>query len=370
MKIHVDAREFTEHGRTGISRYLENLLSPLRNNADPAITLLTHDRRHVPASLSNGRIRTIELPTLPTPLVDQLVLPCMAVHADVFFSPYYKIPLTGRFRRILTVHDIMFLRRRDCPAFHRIASELQLRLAVARTDIILVDSDFTGRDLAGLVPAANPKIRLLYPDLDDAWLKPMPDNAVANVTNAYADGRPLLLYVGNFHPHKNVDLLVRAFAGLVRAQTAGDTLLLLAGGDDANAPRVETCVRQCGMAGRVRICRHVPDADLRALYQAARWFVTASAYEGFGFPAVEAMASQCPVVCHPATSLAEIAGTASLPIPELTEHAIADTLRTALTFEDGARRKLVERGLAQAKRFKPGSASKRFLELLGSLSPR
>jgi glycosyltransferase involved in cell wall biosynthesis len=378
MKICIDAREFVSGRQTGIGRYLEGLLTGLSDRPDIELTLFVNSLDSVPPSLCKPSVTLIALPRAPTLMVDQIILPRLAQNskADVFFSPYYKVPLTGQFKRVITVHDIMFLR---LPAPHgvgqaglpglsrlkRLLVAIQLRLAARRADMILVDSRFTGDDLAAFTASAVSKTRVLYPTLDSVWLTPVSASIAEQIRARFADRRPFFLYVGNFRPHKNVDLLVEAFLKLESEGKAQDRCLLLVGGDDENAPRIE---RQIAVSGRklsIRIHRNISDADLRALYAAAEWFVTASKYEGFGYPVLEAMAGGCPVICHPCTSLPEITGDAALPITALNPSAIANVLERAISMSTSERESYVTKGKTKAAEFCSDNSSKAFLELLG-----
>jgi glycosyltransferase involved in cell wall biosynthesis len=370
MKIGVDAREFLEKGKTGIGRYLENLLAPLARGVGIDFVIFAGRTDLVPETLRTPSVKIVALPGLPTPVVDQVVLPFLASRekVDIFFSPYYKAPLSGQFRRIITVHDIMFLRRQEFGPFTRFVIARQLGTSARKADVVLVDSDFTGRDLADFMPNLQNKIRRLYPDLSAAWTRPLGPEIISGIRKKYTLDKPFLLYVGNFTPHKNVRLLVEAFAQMVKGGRAGDTRLLLAGGDLQNLGRIERLIRDCGMGMRVAIHQNVSDEDLRGLYASADWFVTASNYEGFGYPALEAMVSGCPVICHPCTSLPEVVGKAALDIPALTVEGVAQALQQALGMKPAERMNLVESGKNQAKRFLPGSAAALFTRILSELT--
>lgn len=369
MKIGVDAREFVENGKTGIGRYLENLLAPLVRGGGLDFVLFVKRPEFVPASLRIPSVKIAGLPGLPTPVLDQVVLPRLAgrEQVDLFFSPYYKVPLSGRFKRIIIVHDIMFLRRKELNPVMRMLVARRLRASTRKADVILVSSDFTGRDLNDFLPGLTGKIRRLYPDLSADWLKPVEPSHVSALRKTYADGKPFFLYVGNFNPHKNVDLLVRSFAQLVREKMAGDRLLLLAGGDAGNRSRIGKLVSGLGVAARVTIHSNVPDGDLRGLYAAADWFVTASGYEGFGYPVLEAMALGCPVICAPCTSLPEVVGNAALEISVLKVAGVMNALIRALKLPLAERRSLAEKGKIQAKLFRPGTTAAGFSRILSGL---
>lgn len=357
--ICADCREFHGGRKTGIGRYLQNLLIPLSRDPHIGLTCCAAPGALLPPELAANAAVQI-LPAWPVLLVDQIALPRAAAkcRANWFFSPYYKTPLAGPFRKIVTVHDIMFLRLPHDPPLKRLAAALQLRLAAHCADIILADSDFTAADLANYLPAVRPKIRRIYPDLGKGWVDseaPKPQPAVTP---------PYFLYVGNFKPHKNVDLLIRAFAGLVRGAPGFRHNLTLAGADPVNASRIQTLISENSLSDRIRIEINISENRLRILYRAADWLVTASCYEGFGYPVVEAFACGCPVICNPNTSLKEIAGHAALEIPDLSVESLSTTLAAAAAMPAAERNDFIEKGEKRSSAFDPGTAAALFLEAI------
>jgi len=97
----------------------------------------------------------------------------------------------------------------------------------------------------------------------------------------------------------------------------------------------------------VRFAGYVPDADLPALYAAARVFAYPSLYEGFGIPPLEAMACGTPVVASTAGALPEVLGDAALLVDPYNEDALAQAIRAAAEDQGTLRR----RGLERASRF-------------------
>ena len=367
MKLAVDAREFTE-SKTGIARYLENLLAPLVSSDDIRMILFVNRESCVPRSIKGPSVKLIALPALPTPLVDQFVIPYQATRAGarVFFSPYYKTAMLGSFKRVTTVHDIMFLRLPgERPALRSLRSML-FNIFVKRADILLCDSQFTKHDISSLLPSLADRSSVLYPGLHASWRSP-PDDSDDVVARYTKTGR-YLLYVGNFKPHKNVDMLVRAFSKSLRNGKAADHELLLAGSDSRNVGRIRGLIAALGIGERVLVHEDVVDHDLRSLYARAAWYVSASAYEGFGYPFLEAMVSGCPVVCYPCTSIQEVTGGAAVEIRELSVDSVAAALERAMAYDDAARNQFVAAGRSQADRFVPGNGHKEFLDAVYSLA--
>ena len=365
MKLCVDAREFTPRGTTGIARYLFNLVAPLTGRAGWEWILYARHPECVPLPLHVPNVTIRALPSWPDPLVDHLLFPQWIAkdRPDYFFSPYYKTPFRGGGQRVITVHDIMFLRIPTTPPLKTWIIHGLVDRSIRKADLILVDSDFTGRDLVDLFPASAPKIRRLYPDLDPAWATPPDPGQVRDIQGAL-QSQPYVLYVGNFRPHKNVDLLVQAFSQWQATHPGQAYHLILAGGDPANVARIESRIQASPAAHRIHIRRAVSEDTLRALYAGAAGFITASCYEGFGYPVIEAFACQCPVLCHASTSVGELGADCTIPIPELTAPGVGRALETLASLTPEQRQALVAKGTRRARTFKAGTAAMEFERIL------
>lgn len=367
LRICIDAREFSGQRQTGIGRYVDCLIRPLLREKDFELIAFTHCPEYLPAAWQG--IRVVTLPRAPRLLVDQILMPWFAsrIGADVFFSPYYKTPFTGRFRKVITVHDVMFLRLPEFPVWKRFLAAVQLRMASACADRVLVDSAYTAGDLCGLVPRVAGKLTVLYPCLEKTWACAEDAGAQVSARERFSTGNPYFLYVGNFKPHKNVKLLISAFAEMCDKGEVGDYCLILAGGDPVHRPAIEEWCAQYSCTDKIRIFADITDEALHALYRGASWTVTLSEYEGFGYPLAEAMAGGCPVVCHLCTSLAELAQDCAVPVPNLTADSVRAALLNAIRMEEPERRSLIARGRKNASRFLDGSSSRQFAGLVRDL---
>src|SRR4029077_5721512 len=102
-------------------------------------------------------------------------------------------------------------------------------------------------------------------------------------------------FVGTLEPRKNLLTLSKAFAEVLRDNRFGPQLIV-AGGEGCLMEETVACVRDAGIADRVRLIGYVNDDELRALYSSCRAFIYPSLYEGFGLPPLEAMACGAPVI--------------------------------------------------------------------------
>ncbi len=367
MNICIDAREFVKDKKTGISRYLENLLLPLKNKSEHEFTLLGRDPSFLPDSLKNSRIKYINIPNAPTLITDQYLLPKLARknNADIFFSPYYKVPLCGNFKRIITVHDIMFLKLKSF-GFKHCLTGIQLRLATGKADIILTDSEFSKNDLCEYLPNISNKIKVVYPAISPAWNNPSDRTQSTEIRNKYSDGQPFLLYVGNFKPHKNVNLLIDAFLDYT-SRVKNNHRLLLAGGDTVNFNRINEYINAKDKNNVIKTYPYVSEDELKALYSAADWFISVSKYEGFGYPLLEAMVSGCPVIYYPCTSIPEVTENIPVQIEELTMKATANAISKAFDTSTDERFKLIQQGRQKAEKFSRSESSEMFQTIIKSM---
>ncbi|HMA33064.1 MAG TPA: glycosyltransferase family 1 protein, partial [Chloroflexia bacterium] len=274
----------------------------------------------------------------------------------VLFVPAHVVPLVHPRRTVVTIHDLGYL---YYPAAHTRASRWYLHWSTlysarAARRIIAV-SAATAQDLRARyrVPAA--KIRVVLHGVDPAFRRVTDLQAVTAVTTRYdlAGPAPYLLFVGTLQPRKNLDLLIEAFARLLADwdAAAGPAPQLALGGKkgwlyDTLFAQVE----RLGLAGTVRFLGYIPDADLPALISGATAVTLPSLYEGFGLPALEALACGTPLLAADASSLPEVTGEAALLIDPRNREAWTTGLRRVLA-DPGLRADLSRRGPARAAQF-------------------
>jgi glycosyltransferase involved in cell wall biosynthesis len=158
--------------------------------------------------------------------------------------------------------------------------------------------------------------------------------------------RQIVLAVGNLQPRKNLVRLIEAFGRLVAGGIDAD--LVVVGPEHYRASLVREAA--AGLEARVRFTGYLTHRQLAACYETATVFVFPSMYEGFGIPAVEAMAHGTPVVSTNAGALPEVCGDAALYFDPLDVAAIAAAVKRVLT-DPNLRAKLAEAGRAREKRF-------------------
>jgi glycosyltransferase involved in cell wall biosynthesis len=249
-------------------------------------------------------------------------------HFDVLhFSDWMYPPQNGGVRSTM-VHDLVPLHFPEWvhERTHRMHGA-KYRNAARTCDVVMVNSRFTGDDVAETLGVPAEKIHVAYPGVDDGFA---PNGARADL------GRPYALTVATLEPRKNLATLLEAH----RRRNDPDLALAVAG---AAGWGVQPAL---DVPGVVRL-GYTPHEELPALYRGASVVVYPSLYEGFGMPVVEAMACGVPCVVSSHASLDEACGDAAVRVDPRDPDALAEAIDRALADRDA----LVERGLQHARTF-------------------
>jgi glycosyltransferase involved in cell wall biosynthesis len=280
---------------------------------------------------------------------EQMLLPRLAARegVDLVHSLASTAPVRGRFRRVVTVHDLIYAR---FPEAHKGIRDLGMRvlvpLAVRHSDRVIADSQSTQRDLVQLLGADPARIDVAPLGLG-ALRRSDPLSEPELRRRLGLGERPVVLSLSAKRPHKNLLALIGAVA---RIPSEGRPLLVLPGYATDHEAQLRERVRALAVEQDVRFLGWLPGEELEGLWQVAEAFVYPSLYEGFGLPVLEAMARGVPVACSTASSLPEVAGDAALLFEPRDEAAIATAVRRLLTDRTEADRLRV-RGLARAGEF-------------------
>jgi glycosyltransferase involved in cell wall biosynthesis len=280
---------------------------------------------------------------------EQALLPVLAARAgvDLVHSLASTAPLWGRFRRVVTVHDLIYARYPDTHAGLR---DKGMRVlvpgAVRRSDRVIADSHSTRDDLVALLGVDPGRIDVVPLGLGAVRrTTPLPERDVRS--RLRLGERGIVLSLSAKRPHKNLLALI---AALARIPGERRPLLVIPGYPTAHESELRARAAELGLAEDVRFPAWLSSAELEGLWSIARAFVFPSLCEGFGLPVLEAMARGVPVACSNASSLPEVAGDAALLFDPRNEQEIAAAIAGLL--EDHAlRERLRSLGLAQAQRF-------------------
>lgn len=329
----------------------------------PRLSRLLSERGHQVVTYAPGPLRGAvvrgEVRVVPgAPYWTQRVLPraLFRDRPDLLFLPIQMLPLRRPrgMRTVCVVHDLEFL---SYPETYTLQNRFLLRFftrhAVRNATGLIAVSQYTKEDVVRTYGRRAEDITVVHHGVDHASFQP-PASSLRSTDEdvrrrCRIPGR-YVLYVGSLQPRKNVAGLVTAFEQLSTFHFPFSLhLVLVAGGAWKEEPILQRIARSPAR-GRMQLARHVPQADLPAIYRGAEVFVLPSFSEGFGMPVLEAMACGTPVVCSSTSSLPEVAGAAALFADPKDPRAIAAAIARVLG-DDRLRADLRARGLARARQF-------------------
>lgn len=320
-----------DHGKSGISVYIVNVLRQLAEHHELTVAAFDADRPLLPES---EHIRYRSIPTwLDRPLFNMLwhlfVLPLTIRQRefDAIFLPAAnrRAMLFCRTFAVGVVHDLsQYHVKTKYDPFRMLYVMKLLPFAVRRLARVVAISESTAADLVKFWEIAPAKISVICNGYDREMFsaEPQPDDAAR--VEKYSGGEAFLLYMSRLeHPGKNHTGLIRAY-GLLAPALKEKYRLVLGGSDWNGAEEIHRAAAASPDAARIRLAGFVASADLPALYRRCALYVFPSRFEGFGLSLVEAMACGAPTACSETSSLGEIGeGAARLFDPELPEEIAA-----------------------------------------------
>lgn len=321
MRVVIDGRKITDYG---IGTYIRGLLHGLEElgTKDEYIVLAPENARelipfeHVVADAPKYSLREIVA----------IGAAVRRLRADVFHAPHYVIPVTST-PTVVTIHDLIHLHLRN--PVKRAYAWTMLRRAARQT--VLTVTHAMKHDIESTLGAREV---IVTPNGVDPRFTPQGRRAPGQY----------FLFVGNDKPHKNVATLVAAYEAVKwSAERPTPMLPPRAGLVLAGAPFSQ-------YRTRATLAGFVDDDELAALYRGAIALVIPSIEEGFGLPAVEAMACGTPVITSNAPALVEITGDAALHVDARDANAIGSAM-IRIANDEALRGELASRAIARAQKF-------------------
>jgi glycosyltransferase involved in cell wall biosynthesis len=271
------------------------------------------------------------------PPLDRLV----GAPLDLVHSPTPLLVPCRRGKRVVTLHDLFFLKHPDMVEGETRRDFVSLvRDHVRRADGVLCVSEYTAAEARRLLDIPEEKIAVTPHGVDPLYRSSPPEDRVDESLRRLRLPRGAVLYVGSAEKRKNLVTLVMAYMTLARRRRLPPLILAGPGTDWAQGGnRVGPQIVATG---------YLDKADLRALMAASALLALPSLEEGFGLPVVEAMAAGLPVVCSSGSALAEVAGDAALLVDPHDVNGLAHAIERVIedrTLAADLRRRGLERSL-------------------------
>lgn len=367
-RIAFDARYINDRYH-GIGRYAFNLLKKMISQA-PCYDFVLYrgedrnTRFQWENILNKPNVSVIEGPRPIYWPHEQLLWPYYIKRdsIDLFHTPYFVVPLLTEIPSIMTVHDMIFdIYPQYMPnAWMRPYYRFLMKYGLEKVSNIVTVSNNTAKELGNYYQYSIDKLVIVHEGVDKEFFPIDNQERLDAVRNKYGLESPFILSVGAHRPHKNFGRLVKAFSFL-RKDYPHD-LVIVGPLDERFADEVTREVAHFDLTERVVQLNWVPEYDLPALYVLAVAVVLPSLHEGFGLPALEAMACGTPIIAANNSSLPEVLEGAGILVDPYNLEDIADSMRLLIE-NDKIRMGLSQAGLKRSADFSWDKSAQRVLEI-------
>ncbi len=351
MRIGLDTRAAFVDPHRGFGRVARSLADALLDVVPGEVVVFVSHGACVPSSWYSRAASVVQLarPRRGAFLVDPLAWPLtLRRHrVDVLHLPTWGVPRGVPVPTVATFYDATPFRFPSPPERWRRRRAVMAARSLVRADAVHAISRHAEAELLAFTEVRRGRVATIHLGVDAAF-SPAPE----------PEPPRHLLFVGGADPHKNIGLVFDALA----ADAARDLPPLVVAGPSA-APW-----RGTGPPG-ARVVPHPTDADLVALYRGALALLVPSRNEGFGLPALEAMACGCPVIAADAGALPEVCGDAAILLDPGDGAAWLAAI-ASLARDPGRRRALREAGLARARAFTWARTANALVELYRRVTRR
>lgn len=272
--------------------------------------------------------------------------------ASFLISPLPEAPILRGVRSIVLVHDLIPLR------FPRVGPLLAYHLAYVpfvlhQAERVLCNSEATAREIHHWLRIPRRKLAVIRLGFDQDQLRPLD-----------LPRQPFFLVLGRHDHHKNLPRVLRAFARLGSPELC---LKLIGPPNPRRTPKLKRLAVELGIAHQCQWVSWVTDEERLLLLNTAQALIMPSLWEGFGLPALEAMACGTPVIAGKAGALPEVVGSVGLLVDPTNPFHIAEAMASVLS-ESAIQRQVRQTGPSRTAQFRWESTARQVEALLEELT--
>ncbi len=368
MRIGIDCRLWNE---TGVGRYIRNLVTNLQDiDEKNEFVLFVRSRDHDRIRNYELRIkdnwRTVNADIHWHTLEEQFKFPQLLYkeNLDLVHFPYFSVPIFVNIPFVVTIHDLILhhFSTGEASTLFPVLYTIKLsgyryviQQAIKKAKKVITVSSATKQEIVDHMNVSGDKVVVTYEGVD-------PEIFEKHTKKIIAD--PYFLHVGNMYPHKNMERLVMGFK---KTFSNTSVKLVLVGKEDFFAKRLKDFVRKKEIDSNVIFVGEVSDKELSSFYQHALALVIPSFMEGFGLPAIEAMANNCLILASDIPVLKEICKDAALYFDPHDETNMAEKMRFVAGKSRMAFEKQKEAGLSRIGKFSWQKLAKETLGVYNSI---
>lgn len=280
---------------------------------------------------------------------EQLVLPkqckkdgIYALHSPAITSPIF---LSKKIKRIITLHDVIFLKKgiplskNKKQILGRLYYSITTLLNAKRADLLITPTEFSKQDIITELHIKPEKIIVDTRGAEHFDISTITD--FEGLKKNYNIPDNYFFHVGGDAPSKNTDTLLEVF-------TQNENLNIVVAG--IKKLEISHLYQKFNQYKNIVFVPYISQADIVGLYKYSQAFIVPSTYEGFGLPLLEAMKSECPILCSNATCLPEVAGDAAIYFNPKDKNELSDKINEISNNND-LRQELIRKGQERLKAF-------------------
>ncbi|MEK7533888.1 MAG: glycosyltransferase family 1 protein [Patescibacteria group bacterium] len=322
MKIGIDARLWNE---SGVGKYTRNLVEQLQiidRKNEYMLFVLSQDRKKILNQVQNDNFSIVNADIRWHTLEEQMKFSSIInkEDLDLMHFTYPSVPIFYNKPFIVTIHDLILhhfptgeASTLALPLYYlkHFAYKLVILQAAKKAKRIIAVSKATKKEIIDHLRVPEKKVVVIYEGVSNEITNPKSQIPNKSQNPKYKIlNTKYFLYVGNAYPHKNLERMLMAFASIKYRVLS--IKLVFVGREDYFYKRLKEKVKNMGLGKSVNFLGEVSDDELICLYRDARALVIPSLMEGFGLPALEAMANKCLVLASDIPSLKEVCGNAAI----------------------------------------------------------
>lgn len=353
MKILIDLTAIYDR-YSGIERYAASLALEMIKDKEHQYILIFKNQVHplFQEKISQSNVTGVIIKGKNKLVFNQLLLPWKLgkIQADRYLFLAFPVPVFFFKRNIIsTMHDISCW---DCPATMKWLSKwyfrISHRIAMLKCKAIVTISDFSEKRIVEKLHYPKEKIWKIYCGVDRLFLEHQ-KNPIAweKKKQNYHLPEKYLLSLSTLEPRKNLDLLLKAYSGLV-LDGKTELPLVLAGRMGWKMEHFLDSINEA-VRKKIYITGFIKEEELPHLYAGAVAFIFPSKYEGFGLPPLEAMACKTPVLSSDAASMPEVLGEAAVYFKSNDVENLKDKIQYLEGMDTAERNQMVSRGKCRRK---------------------
>lgn len=256
---------------------------------------------------------------------EQIELSLKIPKCKIFWSPHYNIPIfpIRANKRLVTIHDTFHLAfKNQLNLKQRFYSTLIIKLATLLSDKIITVSNFSKKEIIYYTKVDSNKISVIYNGLTNEFNQ----NGGTVISKNSQFLKKYILFVGNLKSHKNLITLIKAFTLL----NDNSLNLIIIGNKDGLITIDKEILGYIDNSENIIFLENLSNQELQLYYKNASIFVFPTLYEGFGYPPLEAINFDVPVICSDIEVLKEIYGNYVLYFDKMDYNQLSQLIKSTI----------------------------------------